>query len=223
MEKSKAAIHWTGTRVSDNGVEGIIGFVGHPGTGKTYRAGRAVLRCNRVVIFSTVASFGEPTPWHPTRTRMPGFVEVTGVSRLIEVLRMKRDGRFRIIYTPEGDAETEFEYVSELIWNLGNTVFLIDEIAYFQTSSSSPQFLKRMMITGRHHGITLLWTAQRPQLVDKTLTSTTLELYLGRLGDDLDIGRFRSRLSPEHAAMLTSLPDRQFLHRKPNGETSLVK
>ncbi len=177
--------------------------------------GAAIRRCRRAVVFNAVGSFGPG----PRQNCLPGFVELSIPRELVRYLRPRLRGSFRVLYTPHaGDPEEHFYDVARLLLQVRDVVFAVDEIWLFQRGASwSPAPLKYMMLTGRHYGITLLWTAQRAAEVHRTLTSVSTELYIGRLVEDRDLAALRSRVPVEAMAQIPTLPNRAFIHRDETG------
>lgn len=124
-------------------------------------------------------------------------------------------GRFRIIFTPlDGDEENAIHHVARMVWRAKNIVFAVDEVWLFNRYFRQPgSFLKRMALTGRHPGVNLLWTAQRPPEVHATLRAQTNEYYLGRVGSILDMKHYRGTIPDAAIEKLPSLPLRTFVYR----------
>jgi hypothetical protein len=81
------------------------------------------------------------------------------------------------------------------------------------------------MLQWRHYGISLMWTAQIAQKVDKTLMTVSTELYSGRLmaGNDIEAVVRNGRLPEDAAALLPHLADYEFVHRLENGTWRLER
>lgn len=175
--------------------------------------GKAIERARRCVVFNTVGSF-QPTK-QPRKNKLTNFSWCSNLGMFVKMMRVgMQHGEFRICYTPvEGDEQEEFSQVSKLVWYAENCVFAIDEVWLFQKPTKSPFYLRKMMLTGRHHGITLLWTAQRPALTDATLRSVSDQLYLGGFGSRLDVDAFRGTIADDALDKIPTLPMRTFVHR----------
>lgn len=167
--------------------------------------------CERCIVVNSVANFAAQP--RDRQNRLRGYEYFTDLIAFTERLKQLRHGKFRIVYTPVDveDRAKDFDQISMLAWYVKDCVFAVDEIWLYQRSGWSPKYLSNMMLTGRHHGITLLWTAQRPAKVDATLRSVSSELYLGRMGSRLDRDAYRGDIPDDAIARLASLPDRTFL------------
>lgn len=157
-----------------------------------------------------MASFGTG----PRKNPLPGFVEIRQPGDLKAYLAQRVAGQFRVLYSPWSDAEEHFEAVCKIVLAVRDVVFAVDEIWLFQKTASSPRDLKTMMLAGRHYGVTLVWTAQRPQLTDATLRSVSTELYIGSLPSELDQSAFHGSVNEDALSVAARLPARQFVHRK---------
>lgn len=171
-----------------------------------------VNRCSRVIVLNPVATYGRGE----RQTRLPGFVELAQPGELKEYLRGRLGSGFRVLYSPRSDVHEHFEAVCKLVLAARDCVFAVDEIWYFQKSAWSPRDLNTMMLTGRHYGVTLVWTAQRPQKTDSTLRSVTTELYIGSLPSLLDQSAFHGLVPDPALVAAARLPARSFVHRFPD-------
>jgi hypothetical protein len=126
-------------------------------------------------------------------------------------------GSFRIVFHPLAGAPgsgvdpiEEFEAVCQLVWLARDTVFVIDEVWRFCTSGSMPRPLENLAFTGRHRGVTLLWTAQRPARVAKDLVTIATSVHLFRVTRrDFDAIAYDLGAPEELAQTVITLPDRQ--------------
>lgn len=86
--------------------------------------------------------------------------------------------------------------------------FVVEELPEVTSASHAAEWWRRIVLQGRVYGFTVLATAQRPALVDKSFTGSATLIRSGRLGelsDAIVIGR-RIGVEPE---LLQRLPDRQ--------------
>lgn len=80
---------------------------------------------------------------------------------------------FACAYTPGDDLESDFEEVCQLIYTCGHLLFVVEEAPLVCRASYMPPTFGKMVRTGRHRAIDILWTAQRAGEVARTLTSST--------------------------------------------------
>lgn len=213
---------WNGVRYEDAGLSGVIGFVGQPGTGKSYKAMAMFKKARRIVVLNSVGSY-QPHP-EPRKNHLPGFPMIATPRDLVRYLRPRQRASFRVNYTPmDGAPEDHFEDVCKLIAAVGDCVFVIDEVWMYQRPGWSPPALKSLMFVGRHRGVVLMWTAQRPAEVDKSIISVSTDLYVGRLGDHNDLAALRHRMPATALAQIPTLRDREFLHRDESNNCTIER
>lgn len=119
-------------------------------------------------------------------------------------------GRFRICYHPDAEEpDTEFDAVCKLVMLARNTVFVVDEVWLYCGPSWMPHPLRRIAFTGRHTGTSLVFTAQRPAAVSKSLIAIATAHRLFRM-EPLDVRAIARHvnLPDEVLCKLPALPDR---------------
>ena len=203
------------------GLTGVFGGLGVPGTGKTTLILEKIWCARFVLIYNTAGDFGGG----PRQKPLPGFHFVFDICTLGDwLLKAKAEKweQVRICFTPlryGRDPVEVFAAVCRMVADFGDCVFFVDEIWNFQTSSSSPHQLRELMLQWRHYGISLAWTAQIPQKVDKTLLTVSTELYVGRLNleNDLEAVRRNGRIPEDALRIIPTLPDWSFVHRFEDG------
>jgi hypothetical protein len=214
-----------GARHSDGGIRGVRSYLGNPGCGKTYRAIADISAAARCIFFDTAANIGAGE----LKNRLPRFAHSFGLHDLgmllIEAKANLPQSRFRICYTPgleKVDRRAEFEAVCELIKRTKNCVFVIDEVWKHCRAGWIPQPLEDLTFTGRHFGVTVLFTAQRPARVANDLLSICSAHHLFRM-DAVDVATIRKYFSiPDDVVeRLPSLPDRRYFYRDERLQWSL--
>lgn len=124
-----------------------MGIVGKSLYGKSFLAKR-LLRYSPNWLF-----------FDPTGTVSEGTV-ITGLWELKEHLEM--DPKYiKITYRPEGDREHEFDEICQLVMNLGNLLFLVDEMHEFVTPHSIPEEFSKVLHYGRHKQVKICGIVQR--------------------------------------------------------------
>jgi hypothetical protein len=180
-----------------------------------------------VLIYNTAADFGNG----PRQKPLPGFNYIFSVSTLAEWMLKARQQRwpaFRVCFTPlrsREDPQEVFAAVCRLVADFGDCLFFVDEIWNFQTPASSPHELRELMLQWRHYGTCLMWTAQIPQKVDKTLLTVSTELYVGRLELERDLNAVEknSRIPADAMRIIPTLPDWTFVHSREDGSWELER
>jgi energy-coupling factor transporter ATP-binding protein EcfA2 len=142
----------------------IVGIVGRKGSGKSTRAATLLKYAPRVFAWDPMADHREllPDRFDRISPRLDDYFEEAS-SR----------STFACAYTPGGDLEVEFEDICELVYDYGRMLFAVEEVPMVcRAGYISPTF-GRIVRTGRHRELDLLWTAQRAGEVSRTLTSAT--------------------------------------------------
>lgn len=143
----------------------IVGVVGRKGSGKSTRARTLVKYAPRILAWDPMADFDDVLP-----DSFEGVCD--DLYEYFNEVSTRRLNTFACNVVPE-DLEQEFEPVCELALDYGPMLFVVEEAPLVcRANYLSPHF-GRIVRTGRHHGLDLLWTAQRAGEVSRALTSAT--------------------------------------------------
>lgn len=132
--------------------------------------------------------------------------------------QIKKD-KFEIIY--QFDFETRnkeliFEEILKLCYYFGNILIVVEEIQIYATAHNLPWRLENALMTGRHQNIALLFTSQRPGLVNKSIISQCSHQFVGRISEGNDL-KYLKNIFGDEIEKLPKLPDRQFLYFSKDG------
>jgi hypothetical protein len=142
----------------------IVGIVGRKGSGKSTRTATLLKYVPRVLAWDPMADH---------RPLLPDSIEGLR-DELEDYLNEAEDHvTFACTYVPGDDLAGEFEHVCDLAYTFGNLLLVIEEAPLVCRAGYMPPRFGRIVRTGRHRGIDLLWTAQRASEVSRTLTSAT--------------------------------------------------
>lgn len=156
--------------------------------------------------------------------RLAGAVIITSVDQLVTYWRRYRNGKFRIIYQPGmRNEDAQFEAVMRLCLAVGRMVVFIDEISFYCSANWMPEPLRYMSRAGRHSGISLIYTTQRPQIVAMDLRDNTNVFCVFRLEGEDAIAGLKSRIKREFLDQLPSLPDRAYVERDAKHNYRIVR
>lgn len=169
--------------------------------------GRRVRRCSRVLVFDTADTYGAGE----RHNALPGFLIARQPGQLKRYWARYGEGEFRILYKPGVEAEKHLEAVCELILGVRDTVLAIDEVWHYCQAQWLPEHLKTLALRGRSPGITMLYTAQRPANVARTLTAVTTCLNVFRVTEDVDLKSLAGRVPAAALAVVRQLPDFHFV------------
>ena len=194
----------------------------------------------RVVVFNMCGTYNNQDA---TKNPLPGFTFVYSFVGLIAVLRAAGSGPVRVCFTPINDVGkvvlvkdeygklvrkkitliSLFHDCCELVMQYKNLVFAIDEIWHVHPGAAPaqlPEVQKTLFMQWRHFGITPMWAAQMPQLVNSAVRSVSTETYVGKFTDKLDVDAVaRCKVKdPQAIAYLGQLEPFNFIHQYENGE-----
>lgn len=126
---------------------------------------------------------------------------------------------FVLIYQFDFDSrisEEEFYQIIRVCYYLGNVQIVVEEIQLYTSVHSMPWSLENSLLTGRHQNISLLFTSQRPGMVNKTIISQCSHIFIGHIKESNDI-RYLKGIIGDEAEKLRDLPDRKFLYFNRDG------
>jgi hypothetical protein len=142
----------------------IVGIVGRKGSGKSTRTATLLKYVPRMVVWD---------PMEDHRRLLPDSFDTIGV-RLDEYFEQTRSHEtFACDYVPGDNLEDDFEELCLLVYDYGPLLFVVEEAPLVCRANFMPPTFGKIVRTGRHRGIDLLWTAQRASEVSRTLTSAT--------------------------------------------------
>jgi hypothetical protein len=142
----------------------IVGIVGRKGSGKSTRTATLLKYVPRILA------------WDPMSDHLPLLPDSFEGLRdeLYDYMGESQDhATFACAYVAHDDLQAEFEEVCGLVYDYGNMLFVVEEAPLVCRANFMPPIFGRIVRTGRHRGIDLLWTAQRASEVSRTLTSAT--------------------------------------------------
>jgi hypothetical protein len=140
-----------------------------------------------------------------------------------ELLKKHEDSSSCLIIYQVGTDEEEIEFNEALrcIYHFGDCLLVIEEIHHFASPHSMPSQLREILLTGRHRGIALLSTSQRPGEVHKTILSQSSHVFAGSIHETNDLKYLSSFLGKdaEMLRVLKKIPQRgaEFVHFRLDG------
>ena len=133
--------------------------------------------------------------------------------KLIE-FKKNNSKEFVLIYQfdPESTVSDElFNQIMRVCYYFGNIQVVIEEIQDFCTPHQLPHWLKNCLLTGRHKGLSMLFTTQRPGTLNKTVLSQCRHIFCGNIIEGNDL-RYVSSFLNQDARRLSALEVRRFLY-----------
>ncbi|MBA7477984.1 hypothetical protein ES707_13399 [subsurface metagenome] len=119
--------------------------------------------------------------------------------------------RFRVGFQPKPDSG-EFEAACDLVWALGDVTVIIDEIDQYARAGVVPDALQRLIMLGRHRGISGAATVRRPPDMPRAWTAVSDRWAIFRVTEPRDLAYLAGVLGQE-VNVVSSMPDYQFFFR----------
>lgn len=136
---------------------------------------------------------------------------------------------YRVVFQFDVEATRKNETFSEVIrcsyyasrLGLGLCI-LIEEVHHFASPYFTDPWLFEAIMTGRHAGLAVIASSQRPASVSKALISQASHVFAGRLFEKRDTLYLRECIGNDALAVNT-FPVRQFLHYSPGQKSKIIR
>lgn len=174
----------------------FVGICGRKGSGKSVLARRILQRQSRVFIADLM---GEHT-WVPVKNVCETLDEVDDFLLWAESQRHCCGG-----FIPQTDLKAETEELCEVIYDYGNLVFGIEEVASLCGPNWLPPALSRITRLGRHKRISVVYTTQRAGEISRALTAATDTFVLFHCAEPRDLGAIAERCGNSVAEQVSNL------------------
>jgi hypothetical protein len=203
----------------------IVAVIGASGTGKSsYIKGALLKRYKRLLIWS-------PLERTDNYGQFCGGTVVQGkISLLVERIKA---GDKAIVYVPtgsDGQVKKQFDLFCRIAWEMEGATILVEELSRVTMASWSPQAWKNLSTAGRHQGLTIIGTSQRPSQIDKDFLGNCTEIRCYRMNYDNDAKVMADSMSlkTEYATrggktvgvkpleQIRALPNFHFFHKNPD-------
>lgn len=183
----------------------IWAVLGASGSGKSLYVKTALLkpahRRRRLMVWDTMREYGPVTA--DTVDTVPGLVE-----------HLKK-ARFSVRYLPPFEKAARsyaFELFCRAAYAAEDCTVVIEEASFVTSPSWAPPAWSMVTCTGRHKGLTVIATSQRPAQVDKALLGNCSSIHVGRLNDVNDV-RVMARALAVPEAEIRDLPALAWIER----------
>lgn len=153
----------------------ILGYIGASGSGKSasLKAALKMARPARLLI------------WDPQDEYSMLASQATGsMKTVLGLVQAAGRGGFSIRFLPSADlkmAAKQFDAFCRIAYAAGHCALVAEELAFVTTASHAPPGWSLVNLKGRHRGLTLYGTTQRPAKVDKDFFGNCTRLRCGRL------------------------------------------
>jgi hypothetical protein len=189
----------------------IIAVVGASGNGKGLYV-KAWLRKTRAPILV----------WSPLEAT-DGYAAVIGgvvVSTITDLVAAIKAKKRRLVYVPNNtNLKTQFDRFCRIAWELTGWVVVVEELSRVTTPTWAPPAWKNLSTAGRHRGLTIIGTCQRPAQIDKDFFGNCSEIRCYAVGYVNDAKVMSNTMFCDHKAIL-ALPQFHYLHRDVRAKTN---
>lgn len=189
-------------------------IMGRRGSGKSFLGGVVQNAYPRKIIIDPMGEYDETKLGSSARI-VETFEDFGRV-----LLEAKGGGNkvFTIVFrfSPETrDNQETFDEICRVCWYCGGVLVIIEEIQIFSTPHFLPHWLSQLLFTGRHQGVGLIFTTQRPGACHKSIISQANHIFCGSIHERNDIQYVASVVGRDEAMKLSQLPPRKFLYFQP--------
>jgi hypothetical protein len=106
----------------------------------------------------------------------------------------------------------QFDLFCRTAWLTRRAIVLVEELSRVTSASYAPASWQNLSTAGRHQGLTVIGTAQRPAMIDKDFLGNCTELHAGRVNYESDARALAAVFHLPHSYFL-ELPDLHYVHR----------
>jgi hypothetical protein len=195
----------------------IIAVIGASGTGKSsYIKGELLRKFKRLLIWSPLEKTDD----------YAGFCRGIVVTKITDLVAAVKAGAKAIVYWPQGsDAEikVQFDRFCRIVWELEGATVLVEELSRVTMASWAPPAWKNLSTAGRHQGLTIIGTSQRPANIDKDFLGNCTEIRCYRVNYDNDAKVMADSLAltvdaagAKPVNQLRMLPNFHYYHKNPD-------
>jgi hypothetical protein len=184
----------------------IVAAIGSSGTGKgQFVKERLTKRGRRRVLVWSVL---EATDQYAA---FLGGQVVASIPDLVTAVKGKAKA---VVYTPHGRVKLadQFNLFCRVAWECKGWVVVVEELSRVTRASYAPPAWQQLSTAGRHQGLTLIGTSQRPSQIDKDFLGNCTEIRCYRLNYE-DDARAMSSVMREPWEAFMDLPDLHYRHR----------
>ncbi len=153
----------------------VMAVLGASGSGKSTFMKREAGRARRLLV------------WDPMRE----YAAVGQVcERLEDLIAGLRGKHFALVFQPSADPvlrQKQFGLFCRAAMATGNLCLMVEELRFVTTPSRAPLGWAQVCLTGRHAGLTVYASSQRPASIDKDFLGNCTRIRTGRLAYPEDV------------------------------------
>lgn len=157
----------------------IVAVLGASGSGKSTFVKRAIEKASRLIVFDPMHEYGKL-----------GRVTTTTADLLALMRAAGPRGPVRAIFQPCMDPKIrvqQFETVCAIAHAAGNLTLVAEELKFVTQPGRAPMRWAQVTLTGRHKGLRVIGTSQRPASIDKDFLGNATLIRTGCLTYPEDI------------------------------------
>ena len=187
-----------------------MAIYGQSGSGKSHYAKKLIQGIDRIVCFDPEEEYGS----------LPGFISVTSLDELLEILKDCHDSSFKVAFVPQAmREEAQLHEISVLIekmqepYKAGKSerkvTLLVDEmnLSFPLNTKDEHSGFARLVSRGRKRGINIIGITQRPAEVATRFRGNIdrLACFSLSLPNDMDV--IGKTVGPEAQSAVKELPE----------------
>lgn len=184
----------------------IIAVLGASGTGKSTYVKKHIGRPKdgRLLIFDVMHEYGSF-----------GQVFTRSGELVTAIMQAGEKGKFRYVFQPSTNPAArgaQFDLLCGVAHAAGNLSFIAEELRFVTTPSRAPVRWAGVSLTGRHKGLSVIGTSQRPASIDKDFLGNATIIRTGRLVYPQDVKAVATVMQIDPAE-IAALPDLHFIEK----------
>ena len=158
----------------------IIAVIGASGTGKSsYIKGELLKSYRRLLIWSPLEETDD----------YASFCSGVVTRKITDFIAAIKARTKAVIFVPSGNdaaVKKQFDLFCRVVWECEGAHVLVEELSRVTMASWSPPAWKNLSTAGRHKGLTIIGTSQRPASIDKDFLGNCTEVRCYRVNYDTD-------------------------------------
>ena len=179
----------------------IVGIAGRKGTGKSEVTRDIGEKCSRWYHFDTMGEHRWIANCQDTTDDATFWLLDVGQTSNV----------FHGRYLAGEDLENDLIQISDAVWDCANLTFCVEEIPMMSGPGHAPKRFMRIVRTGRHVNVNVVWTCQRLSEAPVTLRSATDIFILFHHSEPLDLSAISQRCGNDVAVAVSKLGEHDFL------------